>query len=294
MNLQTPGIFALTDSMASQQITALVRRVDELGYSSFWFPEAFGRDPFTLAAHILTVTEKLIVGTGIANVWKREPITMINAARTLAEMFPDRFILGLGISHGPMMKQLGIKYEKPVSFMREYLQRMRTAPYTAPKPQSDPPMVIAALMPKMLQLAAAETNGTFPVYITPEQTARMRKTLGPDKWVCVQQVAILESDTPKARHTARGVLAFYLNLPNYVRSFRSMGFDDADFANGGSDRLVDAMIACGDEQTIRDRVAALYRSGATHVTMTMVPVEAGTHERALPVDERALEVLAPR
>jgi len=293
MNLRTPGIFALTDSMTATQLTALVRKVDQLGYSTFWFPEAFGRDPFTLAAHILTVTENVVVGTGIANVWKREPIAMIDAARTLAEMFPDRFILGLGISHGPMMAQLGIKYEKPVAFMREYLRRMKAAPYTAPKPASDPPIVIAALMPKMLELAGAETNGTFPVYVTPEQTARMRKTLGPDKWICIQQVAILETDRATALRTARGVLAFYLTLPNYLRSFKGMGFDDADFANGGSDRLVDALIVSGNEKAIRDRVAAHYRAGATHVCVTLVPAQVSTRERALPVDERALEALAP-
>jgi probable F420-dependent oxidoreductase len=280
--------------MTAAQLTALVRKVDQLGYSTFWFPEAFGRDPFTLAAHILTVTDKLIVGTGIANVWKREPIAMIGAARTLAEMFPDRFILGLGVSHGPVLSQMGIKYEKPIRFMRDYLQKMKAAPYSAPKPASDPPMVIAALMPKMLELAGAETNGTIPVYVTPEQTARMRETLGPDKWICIQQIAILETDRATALRTARGVLAFYLTLPNYLRSFRSMGFDDADFANGGSDRLIDALVVNGGEKAIRDRIDAHYRAGATHVCMTLVPTQANTRERALPIDERALEALAPR
>jgi len=294
MNLRTPGIFALTDSMTAAQLTALVRKVDQLGYGTFWFPEAFGRDPFTLAAHILTVTDKLVVGTGIANVWKREPITMIDAARTLAEMFPDRFILGLGISHGPMMAQLGIKYEKPVAFMRDYLGKMKAAPYTAPRPATDPPIVIAALMPKMLELAGAETNGTFPVYVTPEQTARMRATLGPDKWICIQQVAILETDRAAAHRSARAVLTFYLTLPNYLRSFASMGFNDADFANGGSDRLVDALIVNGGENAIRDRIAAHYAAGATHVCVTLVPSQASTKERSLPIDERALEILAPR
>ena len=294
MNLKMPGVFALTDSMTASQLTALVRKVEQLGYGSFWFPEAFGRDPFTLAAHILTVTDKLVVGTGIANVWKREPITMMNAARTLAEMFPDRFILGIGVSHGPMMEQLGIKYQKPVAFMRDYLKRMKAAPYSAPKPQADPPIVIAALMPKMLQLTAAETNGTFPVYITAEQTARMRTAMGPDKWICVQQVAILETDAARARRTARGVLAFYLTLPNYLQSFKGMGFNDSDFANGGSDRLIDALIAWGSEQAIHDRVAAHYKAGATHVSMTLVPAQADTSGRSLPIDEHALEALAPR
>jgi probable F420-dependent oxidoreductase len=283
----------MTDSMTASQLSSLVRRVEELGYSSFWFPEAFGRDPFAVAAHILTITSRLIVGTGIANVWKREPVTMINAARTLTEMFPDRFVLGLGISHGPLMAQLGIKYEKPVAFMRDYLARMKAAPYTAPRPQTDPPIVVAALMPKMLQLAAAETNGTFPVYVKPEQTAGMRTSIGRDKWICVQQVAMLEADAAKARRVARGVLAFYLKLPNYVRTFRNQGFADADFADGGSDRLIDALIAWGDEKSIRARIRAHYDAGATHVCLAMVPTLVDTGERSLPIDERALQLLSP-
>lgn len=293
MDLKTPGAFALTDSMTGSQLTAYVRRVEQLGYSSFWFPEAFGRDPFALAAHILSVTNRIVVGTGIANVWKREPIAMMGAARTLAELYPDRFVLGIGVSHGPMMAQLGIKYDKPLSFMREYIARMKAAPYTAPRAKTDPPIVIAALMPKMLQLAATESNGTFPVYITPEQTARMRASLGPDKWICIQQVTLLEKDAAKARRAARKVLAFYLQLPNYLSSFRSMGFGDADFADGGSDRIVDGLIAWGDEQTIREHVKAHYNAGATHVCLTVVPSEGAPLERTILPDERALELLAP-
>jgi probable F420-dependent oxidoreductase len=293
MDLHALGVFAITDSMDGPQIGEFARKVERLGYSALWFPEAFGRDPFALASHMLTVTDRLVVGTGIANVWKREAATMIGAARTLAELFSDRFILGLGISHGPMMAQLGIKYAKPVSHMREYLTKLKSAPYTAPRPKSDPPILIAALMPKMLQLAASETNGTFPVYITPEQTSRMRATIGPEKWICVQQVAMLEKDPDKARRAARGIISFYLGLPNYRRSLRGLGFDDRDLADGGSDRLIDAMIAWGDEQTLRERIAAHYKAGATHVCVTLVRSDGSAHERSLP-DERALEALAPR
>jgi probable F420-dependent oxidoreductase len=138
-------------------------------------------------------------------------------------------------------------------------------------------------MPKMLRLAAAETGGTYPVYVTPEQTARMRAAMGRERWVCVQQVAVLEADPAKARKIARGVLAFYLTLPHYLRTFRSHGFSDADFADGGSDRLVDALVAWGDEKSIRARVRAHYDAGATHVCLAMVPTD----------DERALQLLSP-
>ena len=303
MNLGPLGVDALMDSMAGIELAKFARKIEKLGYTALWFPEAFGRDPFALASHLLTVTDKLIVGTAIANVWKREPIAMLGGARTLAEMFPERFILGIGISHGPMMKRVGITYTKPLSFMRDYLARLKEAPYGAARPSSEAPIVVAALLPKMLQLAAAETDGTLPTFITPERTAQIRAAIGPEKWICVQQILMLEKDAVRARAAIRGLIAFYLGLPNYLQSLRLMGFDDSDFAGGGSDRLVDAMVAWGDEQAIRDRVAAQYKAGATHVYITPLRPEGsagawshatgGNQMRAVP-DERALEALAPR
>ncbi|MGA7869569.1 MAG: TIGR03620 family F420-dependent LLM class oxidoreductase, partial [Candidatus Binatus sp.] len=270
MNLGTLGVDALMDSMAGVDLAKFARKVEKLGYSSLWFPEAFGRDPFALAAHLLTVTDKLIVGTAIANVWKREPVAMIGGARTLAEMFPDRFVLGIGISHGPMMTRVGINYTKPLTFMRDYLARLKEAPYGAAKPSTEAPIVVAALLPKMLRLVAAEADGTLPTFVTPERTAQIRAALGPNKLICVQQISLLEKDPRKARTAIRGLIGFYLGLPNYLQSLRLMGFNDSDFAGGGSDRIVDAMVAWGDEQAIRDRVAAQYQAGATHVCITPI------------------------
>src|SRR5271156_2702600 len=303
MNLGTMGVDALLDSMAGAELAKFARKIEKLGYSALWFPEAVGRDPFALAAHLLTVTDKLIVGTAIANVWKREPVAMISGARTLAEMFPERFVLGIGISHGPMMTRMGIHYAKPFSFMRDYIARLKEAPYGAARPSSEAPILVAALRPKMLHRAAAETDGTIPTFITPERTAQIRAEIGPDKLICLQQVSMLEKDPTKARAAIRAIVAFYLKLPNYLQSFKLMGFDDSDFADGGSDRIVDAMVAWGDEQAIRDRVAAQYKAGATHVCITALRSEGsagawslasgGNRERGTP-EERALEALAPR
>src|SRR4029077_10658614 len=303
MDLRPLGVDVLADSITGAELAKFARRIEKLGYSALWFPEAFGRDPFALAAHLLTVTEKLIVGTAIANVWKREPVAMLGGARTLAEMFPGRFVLGIGISHGPMMTRVRINSSKPLSFMGDYLDRLKDAPYGASQPSFEAPIVVAALLPKMLRLAAAKTDGTIPTFITPERTAQIRAEIGPDKMICVQQISMLEKDASVARTAIRGLIRFYLGLPNYLQSLRLMGFDDADFANGGSDRLVDAMVAWGDEQAIRDRVAAQYKAGATHVRITVVRSEGsagawslaagGSRERATP-EERALEALAPR
>jgi probable F420-dependent oxidoreductase len=301
MNLATLGVDALMDSMAGTDLASFARKIEKLGYGALWFPEAFGRDPFALAAHLLTVTDKLIVGTAIANVWKREPVAMLGGARTLAEMFPDRFVLGIGISHGPMMTRVGINYAKPLTFMRDYLARIKESPYGATKPSIDAPVLVAALLPKMLQLVAAEADGTIPTFITPARTAQIRAEVGPDKLICIQQISMLEKDPGKARTAIRGLIGFYLGLPNYLQSFRLMGFDDSDFAGGGSDRIVDAIVAWGDEQAIRDRVAAHYKAGATHVCITPVGMagawrggsKGGSHEGATTV-ERVLEALAPR
>ena len=301
MNLATLGVDALMDSMAGSELAGFARKIEKLGYGTLWFPEAFGRDPFALAAHLLTVTDKLIVGTAIANVWKREPVAMLSGARTLAEMFPDRFVLGIGISHGPMMTRVGINYAKPLTFMRDYIARLKEAPYGAAKPSVDAPIIVAALLPKMLRLVATEADGTLPTFVTPERVAQIRAAIGPDKLICVQQISVLERDASKARTAIRGLIEFYLGLPNYLQSFKLMGFGDSDFAGGGSDRLVDAVVAWGDEQAIRDRVAAHYKAGATHVCITPVGMagawrggrKASASDSANPV-ERALEALAPR
>ncbi|HYL60940.1 MAG TPA: TIGR03620 family F420-dependent LLM class oxidoreductase [Candidatus Acidoferrales bacterium] len=292
MELRTLGVDALTDALPGSELAAFARKIEKLGYGAFWFPEAFGRDPFAQAALLLGATDKLIVGTAIANVWKRDPMAMIAGARTLAEIYPDRFVLGIGISHGPMMSRVGINYSRPLSYMRDYLARLKSAPYGAPAPATEPPILVAALLPKMLALAAAETDGTLPTYITPARTAQIRTQLGPRKLLCVQQVAMLETDASKARAAIRGVIAFYLGLPNYLRSLKLMGFGDDDFANGGSDRLVDAMVAWGGEKKIRERIAAHYDAGATHVCITPVRSDGSPRQRATP-DDRALEALAP-
>jgi probable F420-dependent oxidoreductase len=226
---------------------------------------------------------------------------MLSGARTLAEMFPDRFVLGIGISHGPMMTRVGVNYAKPLTFMRDYIARLKEAPYGAAKPSVDAPIIVAALLPKMLRLVATEADGTLPTFVTPERVAQIRAAIGPDKLICVQQISVLERDASKARTAIRGLIEFYLGLPNYLQSFKLMGFGDSDFAGGGSDRLVDAVVAWGDEQAIRDRVAAHYKAGATHVCITPVGMagawrggsKASASESANPV-ERALEALAPR
>ncbi len=287
--LRTPGVFCFLDGMSGAQTGQFARKVERLGYSSLWFAELFGREVFSHAAYLLSNTEKLIVAAAVAIVQKREPVTAWGAANTLAELFDGRFILGLGVSHRELQAMRGLTYEKPLSYMREYLARLKAAEYQAPMPKQPAPVVLGALLPRMTQLALTETQGTHTYFVPPEHTARTRALAGPDKWICAAQAVYLESDPIKARDAARKYTSFYLRLRNYPKHLGPLGFGPNDLANGGSDRLVDAIVAWGSVDKIRERIAAHYKAGATHVCI--VPIAS---DGSMIPDERAIETLAPR
>jgi len=289
MDLSKPGVFCFLDGLAGEQTGHFARKAERLGYSALWFAETRGREPFSFASYLLGRTERLIVATGIAVVYAYEPIAIANAARTLGELYGDRFILGLGVSNKRGNAGRGIPYDKPVSFMREYLAKMKEVPYAAPLPKHECPIVIAGMMPKMLQLAGSATHGTHTYFTTVEQIARTRAALGSRPWLCAELGVMLESDAPKARAAIRQYVQIYLTIDHYVKRFREVGFTDEDFADGGSDRLVDAIVAWGNEGKIRERIGAYYKAGASHVCIMPLKSEGG-----LVPDERALEVLAPR
>jgi probable F420-dependent oxidoreductase len=187
---------------------------------------------------------------------------------TLAEMLPRRFVLGLGVSHEPLVSRLrGHEYKKPVAAMRDFLEAMeKSGAVYAARPAAEPaPIVLAALRPAMLEVAAKHALGAHPYLVPPEHTKRARALLGPDAWLCPEQKVLLETDPKKARAAARKTLSIYLTLPNYLRNLRDYGFSDADFQDGGSDALVDGLIAWGDERALRERIDAHYHAGADHV-----------------------------
>lgn len=288
MDLSKIGVFAFLDGLSGPQTGQFARKVEKLGYSTLWFAEGLGRECFSHAAYLLSQTERLVVATGIAVVFKREPVTAWGVAKTLGELFEDRFILGLGVSNPRGNARRGIPYAKPYTFMREYLAKMKAMPYTAPQPKHEPPIVLAALLPKMLQLAATETHGTHTYFMPPEQTAMARAVIGPDKWLCVEQAVLLEVDPARARAAARKYMGFYLQGGHYQAVLRTVGFTDADFADGISDQLVDAIIAWGSEDKLRERIAAHYQAGATHVCVLPLSGDGST----IP-NERTLDALAP-
>jgi probable F420-dependent oxidoreductase len=283
MDLGRVGIwtFAL-DLQPAARARELAAEIEALGYGAVWVPDAIGRDPLVHAALLLSGTDRIVVGTGIAQIWGRDPMSMKGGWKTLSEAFPGRFVLGLGVSHQPIVEGLrGQSYSRPLTAMREYLDGMDGATYIGAEPAEPPRRVLAALGPKMLALAAERADGAHPYNVPPEHTARAREILGPDKLLAPEQAVLLETDPAEARRVGRGHLAIYRDLPNYMNNLRRFGITDHDLAGDGSDRLVDMLVAWGDADTIRARVQAHLDAGADHVAVQVLK----SQRSEVPVDE---------
>jgi probable F420-dependent oxidoreductase len=249
----------------------LVQELESLGYAALWVPEAVNRDAFVSCTLTLGATSRLVAATGIVPIYGRRALVTNAAWQTLSEAYPERFILGLGVSHAPMVEGLHkTEYAPPLTAMRRYLDDMDAAPFFAAKPSVPPRRVLAALGPKMLALAAERADGAHPYNVTPEHTKLARDILGRDKLLAVEQKVMLETDASAARAAARQTLAIYLGLPNYANNWRRLGFTDADLADGGSDRFLDAIVAWGDESAIQARVQAHFDAGADHVCVQVL------------------------
>ena len=248
------------------------REVEELGYGTLWTGEAVGREVLTAAQLVLTATDSLVVATGIANIWARDALAMAAGQLALGEAFPARFVLGIGVSHKPLLDVRGQDYGKPLAMMRAYLEAMNSGydVYRAVPPDPRPPRVLAALGPKMLELAAADADGAHTYFVPPEHTARAREILGPDKLLVPEQVCVLSEDPAVAREIARRHTTSYLRLANYTNNLKRFGFADTDFADGGNDRLVDTICVWGDLDAIAARVRAHLDAGADHVAVQVL------------------------
>lgn len=289
MDLGRLGIWASMDGMTAAASVDMARRIEVLGYGTLWMPESRGRNVLVHSAWLLANTSRLNIATGIANIYGRDALAMANGARGLAEASGGRFLLGIGVSHVPLVASLrGHAYGKPVATMRVYLEAMKAAPYGAPAPAEAPKTVLAALGPKMVELARDHADGAHPYNVTPEHTAAARKTLGPGKLLCPEMMALLETDPGRARTVARNNLAHYMALDNYVNNWRRLGFGDDDFAGGGSDRFIDAMVAWGDPNAIMARVQKHWDAGADHVCVQPLNPTGGRD-----ADMRLVEALAP-
>jgi probable F420-dependent oxidoreductase len=278
------GVWYPIDRLDAGGIRRLLRTVEDLGYSTFWYPEALGYESLSIASFMLANTERLIIGSSIANIYARDPFTARRGLRTLSSLYDDRFVLGLGVSHAPMVERVrGHVYDKPVPTMRRYLDGL----YEDPSDAQEWPVVIAALGPLMLKLAAERTAGAVPYNVTPEHTREARAALGPDKLLVVEQKVCLETDPAAARGLARRELHRYMTLTNYRNNWLRIGFTEADLGDGGSDRFIDAMVLWGDAATIARGLRAHLAAGATQVCIQPVHAEGDTD-----AGDRTLKALA--
>jgi len=287
------GVWFYPDGLSANETVEFAQRLEALGYTALWLPDAGGRDVFALAARLLDHTESLVVASGVANVYGRDALAMRSAQLTLAEQSGGRFLLGLGISHQPLVEDMrGHTYGRPVATMRAYLEAMEQADagYVATRPEAPPPTVLAALGPKMLELARDQASGAHPYMVTPEHTKRARALLGPDRLLCTEQKVVLEPDRARGLAIARetAAISMGLQLPNYQNNLLRLGFDASDFADGVSDRVVDAVVAIGEAPALEARLQAHVDAGASHVCVHPIHPE-GESRPWWP----ALEALAP-
>jgi probable F420-dependent oxidoreductase len=260
------------DLQPTQQVRATVAELEALGWGSLWFWEVFGREALTNAALLLAATQRMVVASGIANVWARDPVAMAAAQHTLTEAYPGRFLLGVGVSHGPIVDARGHRYQRPLAKMRAYLDAMDAAPWQGPPlaEAGQPPRVLAALGPRMLKLAAERSAGALLYNTPPETTAAARSVLGPGPLLAVEQAVLLQDDPAQARRTCREFIAFYASLPNYTGAWDRAGLVPEERAGGGSDRLVDAVVAWGGPEQVMGRVRAHLDAGADHVCLQVL------------------------
>jgi probable F420-dependent oxidoreductase len=253
-----------------------IAEVEEMGYCAVWVPEAVLREPFASTALLLSATKKIVLATGIASLHARTAQTMNAGWKTVTEAFPDRFVLGIGVSHAPMVT--GVHkgaYDKPYSTMVEYLDAMDSGLYFSPAPSTTPRRVLAALGPKMLKLAAERANGAHPYFTPAEHTAFARSTMGKEAFLAPEVAVVLETDATKARAIARGFMKTYTGLPNYANNLKRFGFEHDEIV-GQEDRLVDAIVGWGTTDTVVARIKEHFDAGADHVCIQVLTDATGT------------------
>jgi probable F420-dependent oxidoreductase len=245
-------------------VRAAVAELEAAGFGAAWLHES-GRDAFVGAGLVLAGTRRMIVGTSIVSIWRHEPQQMASAARTLGEAFPGRFVLGIGVGHEGSASWHGRAYARPVSDLADYLDALDQAPWFAARPEVPVPRVLAALGPRGLALARRRSRGAIPYLVPVSYTGAARSALGPEPALAVQQAVVLGGSASHARRCARAHVARYLSAPNYRNNLLRCGFTTRDLEGGGSDRLVDALVAVGDVDDVAARVRAHLDAGADHV-----------------------------
>lgn len=290
------GVWSNFDRLPADEVVAFARSAEAHGYDTLWTQETAGRDPFALLGHLAAHTSRIRLGVGIAVIYGRDPVSMRAGAATVHELSGGRMVLGIGASHRDTVSEVrGHEYRAPLTAMREYLAAYQAAEYRGPQPYGMPPVVLAALRPKMLALAATQADGAFPYLVPASYVAGARQLLEqaaaatglPRPMLIVSQACLLEPDPARARAGARRYLDRYLGLPNYLANLREAGFSSMELQRPGADRVVDALVAWGEPSEVRRRLRAMLEAGADHVAL--IPLTAdGLH-----ADHTTMEALAP-
>jgi probable F420-dependent oxidoreductase len=283
-----PGRFGFFLGSLAAQPAAVEQRVvaemEQLGFGTLWYGESIGRETFAHGAILLAATQRLIVASGIANVWARDPQAMASGARALAEAWPQRFILGLGVSHAPLVERRGHRYERPVTAMRGYLDAMDRASWRGPDAPM-PPIVLAALGPRMVSLAAEKTAGDYTYFSPAEHVREVRAAMGPDRFLAADLPVVLAADRANARAIGDRHMQQYLSTANYRNNLLRLGWSAEELESPGSDRLFDAIVAWGDVDEVRARSNALFDAGADQVVVNMI-----TRDPSVPYESELREL----
>jgi probable F420-dependent oxidoreductase len=277
MQLPSIGVWNAVFRQENPGVLAAAAEVEDLGYGAIWMP---GGQHAGLAEHLqnlLNATRRAIVATGIVSIWTHPPAETAAMHHALEQAFPDRFLLGIGISHQRSVEAAGITYEKPLRHLRAYLGELDGA--SPPVPVDE--RILASLGPLSLKLSRDRSLGTHPYFMPVEHTRISRAAVGPGKIVAPEQMVILETDRDRARTIARAAADRYLHAPNYVNNLLKLGYTDDDIGNGGSERLIDDLIAWGEPQTIAKRIAEHHAAGADHVCIQVLTETPGDLDAVL-------------
>ena len=266
MQLGRLGVWNPNDRLTPAELVRLLATAEDLGYCALWYPEAVGYEALSSASFMLAHSKRLHIGSSIASTYARDAFTARRGLLGLRAMYDDRFILGLGVSHAPMVEARGHGYDRPVPAMRAYLDRL----YGDEAGSTDWPVMLAALGPLMMKLAFARSQGALPVNVTPEHTRRAAAIMPAGKHLAVAQKFLIETDASRARAIGRAEIAMYLSMPNYRNHWLRLGFTETELDNGGADRLVDAMINWGSVEDVKRQIRAHFEAGATHVCIRPV------------------------
>ena len=277
MQLASIGVWSGVFRQEKPEVLKAAAEVEDLGYGAIWMP---GGQHAGLSDHLqnlLKATRRAVIATGIVSIWTHPAAATAAMHHALEQAFPDRFLLGIGISHQRVVEGAGLTYEKPLQKLRSYLDELDAAPEPVPVDER----ILASLGPLSLKLSRDRSLGTHPYFMPVEHTRISREAVGPGKLVAPEQMVVLETSADRARTIARAAADRYLHAPNYVNNLLRLGFTDDDVANGGSERLIDAVVAWGEPAAIAKRIAEHHAAGADHVCIQVLTETPGDLDAAM-------------